>query len=195
MNSNVTKAAANGKEYHAFFFSDILDRRVCETRRVFEIGKLTDLVFRMAEPYPEAVGIFISHGWGNPSEFIPWDRVVKMEKGVIFVQPPEKGEQYPPFVDKPGWLLVNEHLMGKTILDMDERRIEVVNDVHLIDYKVRVVNPRAGTAAKVRVVIESRDHENIWSTVGVSENIIEASWQALVDSVEYKLLAEEAKKA
>jgi 2-isopropylmalate synthase len=63
-----------------------------------------------------------------------------------------------------------------------------IKDVRLIDYKVRVVNARAGTAAKVRVVIESRDRESIWGTVGVSENIIEASWQALVDSVEYKLL-------
>jgi 2-isopropylmalate synthase len=69
-----------------------------------------------------------------------------------------------------------------------------IRDVHLIDYKVRVVNPRAGTAAKVRVVIESRDHDNVWSTVGVSENLIDASWQALVDSVEYKLLKEEARK-
>ncbi|MFA5555172.1 MAG: citramalate synthase [Phycisphaerae bacterium] len=62
-----------------------------------------------------------------------------------------------------------------------------IKDVHLIDYKVRVVNARAGTAAKVRVIIESRDKTHIWGTVGVSENIIEASWQALVDSVEYKL--------
>jgi len=63
-----------------------------------------------------------------------------------------------------------------------------ITDVRLIDYKVRVVNARAGTAAKVRVIIESRDKESTWGTVGVSENIIEASWQALVDSVEYKLL-------
>jgi len=63
-----------------------------------------------------------------------------------------------------------------------------IKDMHLIDYKVRVVNARAGTAAKVRVIIESRDTENIWGTVGVSENIIEASWKALLDSVEYKLL-------
>lgn len=70
-----------------------------------------------------------------------------------------------------------------------------IREVHLIDYKVRVVNPRAGTAAKVRVVIESRDHESIWGTVGVSENIIEASWRALVDSVEYKLLKDEARKS
>lgn len=57
----------------------------------------------------------------------------------------------------------------------------------LVDYKVRVVNSKAGTAARVRVVIESRDAENVWGTVGVSENIIEASWLALVDSFEYKL--------
>jgi 2-isopropylmalate synthase len=69
-----------------------------------------------------------------------------------------------------------------------------IRDVHLIDYKVRVVNPHAGTAAKVRVVIESRDHDSVWSTVGVSENLIDASWKALVDSVEFKLLKEEARK-
>jgi len=62
-----------------------------------------------------------------------------------------------------------------------------IKDIHLIDYKVRVVNPVAGTAARVRVIIESRDKSSIWGTVGCSENIIEASWQALVDSVEYKL--------
>ena len=68
-----------------------------------------------------------------------------------------------------------------------ERFYPSIRDVHLIDYKVRVVNARAGTAARVRVIIESRDKSDIWGTVGVSENIIDASWQALVDSVEYKL--------
>ncbi len=62
-----------------------------------------------------------------------------------------------------------------------------IKDIHLIDYKVRVVNAKAGTAARVRVIIESRDKTSIWGTVGCSENIIEASWQALSDSVEYKL--------
>ncbi|MHC4119825.1 MAG: alpha-isopropylmalate synthase regulatory domain-containing protein [Planctomycetota bacterium] len=62
-----------------------------------------------------------------------------------------------------------------------------IKDIHLIDYKVRVVNAREGTAAKVRVIIESMDKSAIWGTVGVSENVIEASWRALVDSVEYKL--------
>jgi len=59
--------------------------------------------------------------------------------------------------------------------------------MRLIDYKVRVIDGRAGTAAKVRVLIESRDQDRIWSTIGVSEDIIEASWQALADSVHYKL--------
>ncbi|MHC4738911.1 MAG: citramalate synthase [Planctomycetota bacterium] len=68
-----------------------------------------------------------------------------------------------------------------------ERFYPSIKDVHLIDYKVRVVNAREGTAARVRVIIESRDKSSIWGTVGVSENIIEASWEALVDSVEYKL--------
>ena len=70
-----------------------------------------------------------------------------------------------------------------------------IKDMVLIDYKVRVVNARAGTAAKVRVVIESRDRDDLWGTVGVSENIVEASWLALVDSVEYKLLKDAEKQA
>ena len=60
--------------------------------------------------------------------------------------------------------------------------------MHLSDFKVRVLDGKAGTAAKVRVLIQSQDEKDIWDTIGVHENIIEASWQALVDSVEYKLL-------
>ncbi|MGR3293112.1 MAG: citramalate synthase [Candidatus Scalindua sp.] len=64
-------------------------------------------------------------------------------------------------------------------------------DMHLIDFKVRVINPKEATAAKVRVIIESHDHKDTWGTVGVSGNLIEASWQALVESIEYKLLKDE----
>jgi 2-isopropylmalate synthase len=67
-----------------------------------------------------------------------------------------------------------------------------LRDVKLHDYKVRVLTAGRGTSAKVRVLVESGDRENRWGTVGVSENIIEASYQALVDSVEYKLLKEES---
>ncbi|MBN2580765.1 MAG: citramalate synthase [Pirellulales bacterium] len=66
--------------------------------------------------------------------------------------------------------------------------------LHLVDYKVRVINSEAATAAGVRVVIESQDEDDVWGTVGVSENIIEASWIALVDSFEYKLCKDEEKK-
>ena len=62
-----------------------------------------------------------------------------------------------------------------------------LSEMTLVDYKVRVINSSEGTAARVRVVIESRDKEGMWSTVGVSENIIEASWIALVDAFEFKI--------
>ncbi|SJZ34556.1 citramalate synthase [Selenihalanaerobacter shriftii] len=61
----------------------------------------------------------------------------------------------------------------------------VLEEIHLIDYKVRVLDGNDGTAAKVRVLIESSDGHESWGTVGASTNIIEASWQALVDSIEY----------
>lgn len=63
-----------------------------------------------------------------------------------------------------------------------------LTDVRLLDYKVRVLAAQAGTASRVRVLIESGDQTGKWGTVGVSSNIIEASWQALVDSIEFRLL-------
>ena len=62
-----------------------------------------------------------------------------------------------------------------------------LEEVQLIDYKVRVIDSDAATAAKVRVLIESTDGSHSWTTVGVSTDIIEASWLALQDSIEYKL--------
>ena len=62
-----------------------------------------------------------------------------------------------------------------------------IAQVKLIDYKVRVLNEKQGTKSRVRVLIESGDEDTSWSTVGVSENIIDASWQALSDSLNYKL--------
>ena len=63
----------------------------------------------------------------------------------------------------------------------------VLDRMHLLDYKVRVINAQEGTAAKVRVSIESTDGEAVWGTVGVSENVIEASWLALADSFQHFL--------
>ncbi|MEI6082911.1 MAG: citramalate synthase [Verrucomicrobiota bacterium] len=69
-----------------------------------------------------------------------------------------------------------------------------IQSVRLIDYKVRILESGTGTAAKTRVMIESTDGTSIWGTVGVDDNIIEASWEALVDSVEYKLFKDEQRK-
>ena len=68
-----------------------------------------------------------------------------------------------------------------------------LSKMRLSDFKVRVLDEKAGTAAKVRVLIQSQDELDSWNTIGVSGNIIEASWQALVDSIEYKLLKDNAK--
>ncbi|MGD0168798.1 MAG: citramalate synthase [Smithella sp.] len=62
-----------------------------------------------------------------------------------------------------------------------------IKEMRLVDFKVRTLEGSEGTAAGVRVLLDSTDGEELWSTIGVSENIIEASWQALVDSIEYKL--------
>lgn len=66
-----------------------------------------------------------------------------------------------------------------------------IRDMVLADYKVRVLEGNDGTGAQVRVLIETQDHQGSWGTVGVSSNIIEASWQALVDSLAYGLLKKE----
>ncbi len=68
-----------------------------------------------------------------------------------------------------------------------EQAFPTLTRMHLLDYKVRVINAQEGTAAKVRVSIESTDGEQVWGTVGVSENVIEASWLALADSFHHYL--------
>jgi 2-isopropylmalate synthase len=70
-----------------------------------------------------------------------------------------------------------------------------LDEMSLIDYKVRVVNAEAGTAARIRVMIESTDGREAWGTIGVDENIIQASWMALVDAIEYKLCKDELRLA
>ncbi|MDO9118738.1 MAG: citramalate synthase [Nitrospira sp.] len=78
-----------------------------------------------------------------------------------------------------------DHALRKSL----EKFYPQLQEVKLLDYKVRVLAANKGTESKVRVLIESGDHKDKWGTVGVSENIIEATWQALADSIEYKLLS------
>jgi 2-isopropylmalate synthase len=85
--------------------------------------------------------------------------------------------------------------MDKALRKALERFYPSLKDVRLIDFKVRVLAGGAGTAARVRVLVESGDKKDKWGTVGVSENVIEASWQALVDSLVYKLYKDGRKKS
>jgi 2-isopropylmalate synthase len=75
-----------------------------------------------------------------------------------------------------------------------EKAFPAIKDTTLSDYKVRILDSRRGTNSRTRVLIETTDGEEMWGTVGVSDNVIEASWEALCDAVEYKLLREEEKK-
>jgi 2-isopropylmalate synthase len=84
------------------------------------------------------------------------------------------------------------HALDRALRKALERFYPEIRGVRLVDYKVRVLNAGAATAAKVRVLIQSTDGVRTWGTVGVSENVVEASWQALVDSLEYVLLGDRA---
>ncbi len=83
-----------------------------------------------------------------------------------------------------------DHAMRKAL----SKFFPSLEKVHLVDYKVRVLDGRDGTNAKVRVLITSSDGKDYWGTIGVSENIIEASWIALIDSLSYKLAKEQELK-
>jgi 2-isopropylmalate synthase len=86
------------------------------------------------------------------------------------------------------------HALDQAIRKALVRFFPVLQDVRLVDYKVRVLTGKDGTAAKVRVLIESSDGKTTWGTVGVSEDVLEASWQALGDSIRYKLYRESKRK-
>jgi CBS domain-containing protein/sporulation protein YlmC with PRC-barrel domain len=137
--NNVISKPPGFEAFQFLYFSLLLNRRICLDKTNRKNGRLTDLVFRLSEPYPEPVGIYIEHGRGRPDEFVPWEKVARIEDQAIFITPSENGNPYPPFQDQKGWILLNEHLMGQTILDTDGRRTEVVNDVHLLFSKGRMI--------------------------------------------------------
>src|SRR5712691_10669083 len=82
-----------------------------------------------------------------------------------------------------------DHALRKALEDFYPN----LKEMSLLDYKVRILDESKGTAAKTRVLITSGDGDETWGTVGVADNIIEASWEALVDSIEYKLRRDERK--
>lgn len=84
--------------------------------------------------------------------------------------------------------------LDKAVRKALERFYPEIGEIRLTDYKVRVLDSDQASAAKVRVLIESTDHREHWTTIGVSTDIIDASWQALVDSIEYKLVREQERR-
>lgn len=86
------------------------------------------------------------------------------------------------------------HALDGALRKALERFYPGVREIRLTDFKVRVLDSKSATAAKVRVLIESTDGEEVWTTVGVSSDLIEASWIALVDSFEYKLILDVEKR-
>jgi CBS domain-containing protein len=113
------------------YFSRIFKKPVHVSGGGKRLGRVSDIVFALEAGAPRAVGVYLYHGWGNPDEFIPWERVVDLFRAGIVVKAPDQGDHYPPFEDQPGWILADKHLMGRTVLDIDDRKIEVVNDVVL----------------------------------------------------------------
>src|SRR5258708_17242084 len=78
------------EDYNLFFFSQLLKRRICAEKFNQKIGRVTDLIFRLAEPFPEAVGIYVEHSMGRPNEFIPWEKLIKIDDSAIFITPDEE---------------------------------------------------------------------------------------------------------
>ena len=138
-NGRTTKALEPPEDFRFFYFSELLRRPVCAGKIKDRIGRVDDIVFSLKETYPDAVGILVDHGWGKPSELVPWSHVLRIEDDAIFVKPLGEGERFPAFVDQPGWMLLENHLVGRTILDMDGRRVEAVNDVHLLESRGRMI--------------------------------------------------------
>lgn len=137
-NQNAATLDSGSGDFRFLWLTDLLGRPVRAVGSARRLGKLTDVVFSVRETYPEAVGLYLEHGWGKPTTFVPWDRVQKLGPDVIDVRPPEAAGDFGPFVDQPGWILGEKHLVGQTILDIDGRRVEAVNDVHLVESKGRL---------------------------------------------------------
>ena len=92
-----------GQDFRFFYFSELVRRPIVIDKITNRIGKISDLVFGLDEPYPEAVGIYVEHGWGKPTEFVTWDKVVKIEDDAIFIDSPKaRGGKRPASAEKGG---------------------------------------------------------------------------------------------
>lgn len=124
---------------YRFYFLSELKKRTVETTDGRPVGRIRDVVVKLSSPYPHVAGLLLDQGWGKPPDHVLWDQVAEFTPSRIVVNRAEEDTPFQPYVDQPGWLLLNEHLMGQTILDIDGRRTKVVTDVHLLESKRRML--------------------------------------------------------
>jgi 2-isopropylmalate synthase len=183
--SNIAeKLGAYGLEHDSALMARVLDRvQVLENEGYqFEAAEASFLLLveRLAGREPswfERLGYHVSVSGQADRERVPvtvTEATVKLRIGDVVEHTVSEGD---------GPVNALDAALRKAL----ERHYPRLREMQLVDYKVRVINARAGTAARVRVVIESKDTHSVWGTVGVSENVIEASWLALVDAFVYKL--------
>lgn len=173
-----------------------LEKGADETRRILEKVKDRENQGYIYEGADGSFEILVKKELGRHREFFKLDgyRVIIEKRGHdsapvseatvrVYIQ----GEREYMAAESEGPVEALDHALRKAL----EKAYPELASVRLTDFKVRVLDAKEATAAKVRVLIESTDGHQQWGTIGVSENIIEASWQALVDSIDYKLLKDE----
>lgn len=169
-----------------------LDKESPETRKILtEIQKLENDGYQF-EAAEASFELLVKKLTGKGKTFFEVEKVaVRTEDiecgkpvSVAEVKVHAKGNSYYEVADGDGPVNALDRAFKKAL----SKCYKIVDEARLTDYKVRVVNSEAGTAAKVRVFIEFQDKDRSWTTVGVNANIIEASWKALVDAIHYKLL-------
>ena len=97
-----------------------------------------------------------------------------------------------PTVESIGLNLGKPVFQDKAVRQAIEQKFPRLAEIHLVNYSVRILDENRGTAAVTRVLLDSSDGVDSWGSVGVNENVVEASWQALVDSINYGLLRGES---
>jgi 2-isopropylmalate synthase len=175
-----------------------LDKNTPETRRILEtLKRLEDEGFQF-EGAEASFELLMERALGNHRPYFDLDgyRVIVEEDNQdgepvaeATVRLRVKGIAEHTAASGNGPVNALDHALRKALQEFYPNLAEMA----LLDYKVRILDESKGTAAKTRVLITSGDGDETWGTVGVADNIIEASWHALVDSVEYKLRRDDRK--
>ncbi len=135
-------------DYRFHFLTELLKGPVDTDPEGRRLGRVKDLVVQLATPYPKVTGLLIDHGWGKPHGFLPWERVSRIVPPSVVVSLRPDDPPYRPYEDQPGRILLNEHLMGQTILDIDGRNTKVVRDLHLLESKGRMLLVHADLSSR-----------------------------------------------